>query len=297
MNCFVLMFLGLTTISALTAAETSAGRNEATALANADWRPPPGSPDARIAAVINRMKSVDVDSLPAIEAKKFSIPDASIHVMRVKLQENYSIDGIGSDRVDLTGWIVVRQDAPVVEKPVSKEDLWNHASVKTEFVALELKGFSDLFGRVDVSLDPEIPATGLVGHFGIPEEASSQLLLAQLTPTHTVVVPPRGGNIATTAAERERLKALSDQIRDKLNSTASECRSAVSVRVRIQGMNLEMKTGRAVAWYSRVETIPPVGYTASVAPSPTPLISNGRKVGTLVSGRVTFRELVLSVPL
>ncbi|HEV2761863.1 MAG TPA: hypothetical protein VGV38_02620, partial [Pyrinomonadaceae bacterium] len=52
-----------------------------------------------------------------------------------------------------------------------------------------------------------------------------------------------------------------------------------------------------VIWYSEVETIPPVGATASVSVTPTPMLSKGRRVATLEHGAVRFREIVRHVAL
>ena len=75
------------------------------------------------------------------------------------------------------------------------------------------------------------------------------------------------------------------------------CRADVNVSVVMPKLNLEMKTQSAVRWYSEVETIPPVGYTASVSLTPTPMISAGREVASLRHGAVKFREIVRRISL
>ena len=57
-------------------------------------------------------------------------------------------------------------------------------------------------------------------------------------------------------------------------------------------LNLAMKTKEPVKWYSEVETIPPVGYTASVSATSTAMIANDREVATLEHGAIKFREIV-----
>lgn len=78
---------------------------------------------------------------------------------------------------------------------------------------------------------------------------------------------------------------------------SSVCVANVAVSVYLPKLDLRMKTGSPVQWYSEVETIPPVGYTASVDMTPTPMVSNGRQVATLESGVVKFREVVRHVAL
>lgn len=79
--------------------------------------------------------------------------------------------------------------------------------------------------------------------------------------------------------------------------SAAQCLAAVAVNVEMPKLDLRMRTKNAFNWYSEVETIPPVGYTASVSFTPTPMISAGRQVGTLQHGVVKFREIVRHVAL
>jgi ketosteroid isomerase-like protein len=78
---------------------------------------------------------------------------------------------------------------------------------------------------------------------------------------------------------------------------AAACRAEVAVSIKMNDLDLTMRTATPVEWYSEVETIPPVGATASVSVHPTQLLANGRSVGTLQSGAVKFREVVRHVPL
>ena len=78
---------------------------------------------------------------------------------------------------------------------------------------------------------------------------------------------------------------------------AAACIANASVSINMPKLNLHMQTERPVMWYSEVETIPPVGYTASVSFTPTPLMADGRQAATLTSGVVKFREVVRKVQL
>ena len=84
---------------------------------------------------------------------------------------------------------------------------------------------------------------------------------------------------------------------DELRKRASACRASLSIDVYMPKLDLHMKTGHPVIWYSEVQTIPPVGYTASVSLTPTPMLSGGRQVATLEHGSVKFREIVRHIAL
>jgi hypothetical protein len=84
---------------------------------------------------------------------------------------------------------------------------------------------------------------------------------------------------------------------NSLDENKAACEARVSVEISMPDLDLTMKTSQPVTWHSLVDTIPPVSYTASVSATPTPLISEGRQVGTMESGMVKFRELVMNVKL
>jgi hypothetical protein len=80
-------------------------------------------------------------------------------------------------------------------------------------------------------------------------------------------------------------------------STCS-CSASVAVIITMPKLNLSMSVARPVIWYSEVQTVPPVGATASVSFSPTPLLDqSGREIATLTHGAVKFRQVVRKVPL
>ncbi len=62
-------------------------------------------------------------------------------------------------------------------------------------------------------------------------------------------------------------------------------------------LSLNMRTEEKAVWYSLVDTIPPIGHTASITVNPVRLLEGNRKVGTLLSGEVKFREVVRDVKL
>jgi hypothetical protein len=230
----------------------------------------------KIAALVNEMNAVSpakLQTLKAIEPKPYTLPEPGIDVMRARLTETYTIAGVGEDTVELNGWIAVTHGKP------STND-WKTAVTDTQFVGLDLRGESKLFGPVHVTFDPDKPAVGKVGRIDIPGAAKTVLAQAD-----------DEGAVTACGAE------------DSLNGESSEtlcviCRAPVSVAVSMPNLGLSMETKVPATWYSVVNTIPPVGHTASVAIEPVPLVTaDGREVGTLDSGRVLFRETVRHVGL
>ena len=115
----------------------------------------PQDDSVRIASLVNDMKNMDsrqLETLRPVEVKSLMLPGPSVDVMRVRLEETYTIDGVGKDTVELTGWIAVRHGA---SRPAPGETLvsWATAVTDTEFVGLELRGESEVFGPVHVTLD------------------------------------------------------------------------------------------------------------------------------------------------
>jgi hypothetical protein len=84
---------------------------------------------------------------------------------------------------------------------------------------------------------------------------------------------------------------------DELVKRAASCRASLSIDVEMPNLDLKMNSEHPVVWYSEVQTITPVGYTASVSLTPTPMLSDGRKVATLEHGAVKFREIVRHIDL
>lgn len=218
-----------------------------------------------VAALVNEMNSlsqVQLASLEAIPPRPFTLPEPGVDVMRVQLDESYTIDGVGEDTVALTGWIAVTHGKPTT-------DNWATAVTDTQFVAMDLSGTSKVFGRVHVTLDETRPAVGQVGRITIPDHAHYALAATER--------PAEG-----SAAEVPVLAV---------------CRAPVAVNVSMQDLGLEMTTKDHAVWFSEVTTIPPVGHQASVTVDPIRMVSNGREVGTLTSGIVKFRETVRHLPL
>jgi len=107
----------------------------------------------------------------------------------------------------------------------------------------------------------------------------------------------QGGNWKVVGENFAFIRATDGAEAFTARSRSKACLASISVEVRMPDLDLEMITKEPVRWYSQVETIPPVNYTASVSLTPTPLVSEGRQVGTLESGIVKFREIVEHVDL
>jgi hypothetical protein len=232
---------------------------------------PETSDAVKIASLVkdlDRTTPAELGKLEALPIRAYELPPAGVDVMRARLTETYSVDGVGSDQVELTGWIAVRHGQA---RPVdgATELKWSTAVLTTEFVGMDLQGRSDVFGPVRVRLDNSRRSIGSVGQIQIPAKAR-QILLAAAATTST-----DAATVDATAA----------------------CEAAANVTVEMPDLQLAMQTKSPVSWYSLVTTIPPVGHTASVAIEPVRLIAAGREVATLESGKVNFRELVRHVRL
>lgn len=143
----------------------------------------------RIAELLKKVESMDIDALPALPVERFTLPSAGVDVMRVQLEETYEIDGIGTDTVQLTGWIAVKHDNP---RPLegATEITWDTAVVPTEFVGLSLRGSSAIFGPVHVHLDLSQPSQGQVGGLEIPDDVLA-VLKADVQSQSKTRLPPK----------------------------------------------------------------------------------------------------------
>jgi ketosteroid isomerase-like protein len=402
------------------------------------------SDQQRIAALLAEMKTTDLASMQPIQIQPFTLPSASVDVMRVKLEETYDVVGIGTDTVQLYGWVAVAHDNA---RPARGETeiRWDTTISQTEFVGMDLNGESKIFGPVHVELTPGVRSIGQVGKLdlsmvdqvlvsiaympyrpsgygsvmasSVPEPTARQSL--QLIPAAVVTdeetkgrstgsseaavkktlvsvlnaiseknpegmlkhysrntentffngslsSPAKGGDeyiheLSKMFENIRSIRALPDEksIRlkvsgnlasasltgrnevvdndgnkgtsswawtvelqkdkgvwtithdhlmftgagevatdvSKIRTPAKCCAANAAVTINMPQLNLHMQTERPVMWYSEVETIPPVGHTASVSFTPTGLITDGRRAATLTSGVVKFREVVRRVQL
>ncbi|MEM9293965.1 MAG: DUF6073 family protein, partial [Acidobacteriota bacterium] len=208
----------------------------------------PAEAEGQIAALVNEMSGIDADrleSLRPLAVRQYEIPEDSVDVMRARITETYVIDGIGEDTVELAGWVAVKHfDARPIE---GATDLtWNTLVVDTQFIAMELSGNSKLFGPVSVSLDESSPVTGQVGQIEIPEYAEVALLAELET----------SGTTDNTSNSDQTLESWWEP---------GSCVAPVVAQVEMPELGLSMTTVSPVYWYSLVDTIPPVGHTASIA--------------------------------
>jgi hypothetical protein len=251
----------------------------------------------KIASLVNEMNKVtpgQLQEMAAIPPKPYTLPDPGVDVMRARLTENYTIAGIGEDSVELNGWIAVAHG-----KPSTSE--WNTAVTETRFVALDLHGESKIFVPVHVTFDPDHLAVGQVGRsVELPENA--RIVLAKANAEAKKQPKARQQSTPSTKqpanGKAPASKALSSEDPCADGASCFICRAPVSVAVAMPNLGLTMKTKVPATWFSVVNTIPPVGHTASVTIEPVSLVANdGREVGTLNSGRVLFRETVRHVGL
>jgi len=255
-------------------------------LTTANAAEPESSDAVKIASLVkdlNHLTPSTLGELDALPIRAYEIPPAGVDVMRARLTETYSVDGVGTDQVELSGWIAVRHGQA---RPADGEIevKWGTAVLTTEFVGMDLQGHSNLFGPVHVRLDNSRRSVGAVGKIEIPAKAKEILLAAAAAAKEETSGAEDGATIEAPAATDSTQPVMM-------------CQAQATVLVSMPALDLNMATKSPVAWYSLVTTIPPVGHTASIAIEPVRLIASGREVGTLESGRVNFRELVRHVRL
>ncbi|MEL7058991.1 MAG: DUF6073 family protein [Acidobacteriota bacterium] len=288
----------------------------------------------KIAHLVQEFEDMSMDnlaSLEPVEIKAYELPDSSVHVMRAVVEETYTVDGIGRDTVELHGWIAVQHSNA---RPVAGETelRWDTAVYDTEFVGMHLMGESDLFGAVEVKLNLDRPSVGQVGQIQLSEKVRAAIpRLASLGKL------PAGIDIeavvAATEEDADRRKArvtapsfklegsrviqgLPEGVEPIRQMSAEEqkaieqdlratdtsnrpvfCGAEIDGLIIFVDLGLELTTEKATTWYSVVDTIPPRGQVGSVTVEPIALVDNGRKVATLESGVVKFREVVKRVHL
>ncbi|HEY6802007.1 MAG TPA: nuclear transport factor 2 family protein [Pyrinomonadaceae bacterium] len=368
--------------------------------------------DQRVANLLRDMNNVDLAKLQALPAERFALPAAGVDVMRVRLEETYDIKGVGKDTVELTGWIAAKHDNA---RPASGETevKWGTAIVDTEFVGLELRGNSKVFGPVLIHLNKNDRSLGQVGKLDLPfveqivldaayrdlrplspsstaapeeaapvvpqkeergsardqrairavmqgvwkaignrdakgllqyyssnsktakggeEEVAKQFSsvrrikvsanndlrirflgsYANVTATGMNTVTDREGKSGSSTWKadvqlekegdrwvitQDRTTITAGRAAIKVPDKAGKCLAKISVDVEMPNLNITMRSKEPVKWYSEVETIPPIGYTASVSTSSTAMMSGDREVASLLHGAIKFREIVQRIRL
>jgi hypothetical protein len=275
--------------------------------------------------LIERYRSLsdsDLAVMPSLPVKRFVLPTAGVDVMRAVVEETYTIDGVGTDTVLLTGWIAVKHASPRLIRGAEKLQ-WGSAQIDTEFVGLSLKGRSPIFGDLSVTLNSNEPSLGVVGAWhsdDVPKQAQRLEQMIQLAQQRVapgfggvdILIEPKDGAIQLTprlpdgrdpsllvppkTGEQPTLPSgpLGPKASCSLAFAARACNCAANlyIMVSLPDLGLKLTTREPVYMYSSVETIPPVGYTATVTLTPTDLIADERRVGTLEHAAVKFRELV-----
>lgn len=113
------------------------------------------------------MDSATLAALPALPIEPLVLPEPGVDVMRVRMEETYEVKGVGKDTVPLTGWIAVKHTNTRPSRG-EKELTWDTAVTDTEFVAMDLRGESPIFGPVQITLDKTKTCIGQVGNLDLP---------------------------------------------------------------------------------------------------------------------------------
>lgn len=95
------------------------------------------------------------------EVKAYALPKAGIDKMRIVMKETYEIKGVGKDTITLTGFLVSRRGTPLLGMGQTKHS-WENSTVVAEFTELDLRGKSNVFGNVHVTIDRTQPNFAVV---------------------------------------------------------------------------------------------------------------------------------------
>jgi hypothetical protein len=140
-----------------------------------------GSPGEEVAEAINlriienavaeasAWSHQDLESMPTIDPEPLVLPEPGLDLMRARVVETYTVDGVGTDTVELAGWIAVRHGLPRADG--GSAVTWDTATIDTEFVAMDLRGHSEIFGEVRVTLNDHKRSLGQVGGKACPVDA------------------------------------------------------------------------------------------------------------------------------
>lgn len=96
-----------------------------------------------------------------IKVKPYTLPRAGVDVVEINIEEEYNVEGIGRDVVDLKGTLIAERTVPLLEHGKKKVD-WKNSIIVARFTKLSLRGRSKVFGPVSVELDQSIPSFGVV---------------------------------------------------------------------------------------------------------------------------------------
>jgi hypothetical protein len=98
--------------------------------------------------------------MPDVEPR--TVPEAGVDHVDINLEETYTVEGVGTDTVMLSGTLVADRAAPLID-PKKGVVEWETSIVVANFRALNVRGKSDVFGTVHVGLDPRHPSFAAVG--------------------------------------------------------------------------------------------------------------------------------------
>ena len=97
-----------------------------------------------------------------LEVTPFSVPPAGTDTVDITIEETYSVEGVGSDTVTLSGSLVAERATPLID-PARGEVEWETSLIVANFVSLDVRGESEVFGPVHVALDRRSPSFAAVG--------------------------------------------------------------------------------------------------------------------------------------
>lgn len=118
-----------------------------------------------------------------INVEEFTVPEAGTDITEITIEEEYYVEGLGEDRITLTGTLVAERAEPLLGEGANEVN-WESSTVVAGFTHLDVRGESAVFGPVNVHLDKTSPAFGIVTN----GKCKASLPIVVTMPDHDLVL-------------------------------------------------------------------------------------------------------------
>jgi hypothetical protein len=85
----------------------------------------------------------------------YSPPPSGIDNLGIISSDTFAVPGIGESTVEFRGWVRVARSTPTA-------DSWERAEVYTNLLDMHMRGESEMFGPIIVTLQPDVLSTGMI---------------------------------------------------------------------------------------------------------------------------------------
>lgn len=148
-----------------------------------------------------------------MQVQRFAIPGPGIDTVDITIEEDYDVEGVGSDRVTLRGVLIADRGAPLLGS--GRENVeWETSTVVAQFTSLEAEGTSGVFGSVHVSLDNRVPSFGVVR----AGDCKAALSVEVSMPEHNLVL--RSAEPVQLKSQVETIPPVGDELTESVRPVA-----------------------------------------------------------------------------